>query len=72
MKKVDTVKFRTASADVARQALVSVSAIVIALLLGMGLIALMNISPTKAFSALIEGAFGSKNSISFNYEFFSF
>ncbi len=63
MKKVDTVKFRTASADVARQALVSVSAIVIALLLGMGLIALMNISPVKAFSALIEGAFGSKNSV---------
>ncbi len=60
MKKFDSVKVRASSSNIARQALVSVSAIVIALLLGMGLIALMDISPFKAFSALIEGAFGSR------------
>ena len=64
MRKVDTVKIKATTANVARQTLVSASAIVIALLLGMVLIALMKISPIKAFSALLEGAFGSKNSIS--------
>ena len=51
-------------ADILRQMLVSISAIVIALLLGMVLISLMKISPVKAFSALIEGAFSSKNALS--------
>ncbi len=63
MKKIDSVKLKAASSNVARQTFVSVSAIVVALLLGMGLIKFMDISPLKAFSALLEGAFGSKNSI---------
>ncbi len=63
MKKAGTVQLKPQAAGVLRQLLVSVAAIVIALLLGMGLIALMQISPAKAFSALLEGAFGSKKSL---------
>ncbi|MEA4915239.1 MAG: ABC transporter permease [Christensenella sp.] len=63
MKKASSFQLKPQTAGVLRQLLVSISAIVIALLLGMGLIALMKISPAKAFSALIEGAFGSKKSL---------
>jgi simple sugar transport system permease protein len=63
MKIIDSVKWKTTTDNVMRQTLVSVSAIVIALLLGMGLIALMDIDPLKAFSALMEGAFGSANAL---------
>ena len=45
-----------------RQAMVSLFAIVLSLVVGMGMIALMGIDPTRAFNALLQGAFGSKNS----------
>ena len=47
---------------VLRQCLVSVSAVIVAILLGMLLILLMGKNPIVAFSALLQGAFGSMNS----------
>ncbi|MEA4970629.1 MAG: ABC transporter permease [Candidatus Pelethousia sp.] len=62
MKKIDTVVLKATSNNILRQSLVSLSAIVIALVLGMAMIAFMDISPFKAFAAMAEGAFGNKNS----------
>lgn len=45
-----------------RQCLVSVSAVVVAILLGMLLILLMGKNPIVAFGALVQGAFGSASS----------
>lgn len=47
---------------VLRQCLVSVSAVIVAILLGMLLILLMGKNPIVAFSSLLQGAFGSMNS----------
>ncbi len=41
----------------------SLVAIVIALIIGAGLIALLGVSPIKAYAALLDGALGNKNSI---------
>lgn len=64
MKKTDTVISSAKTQAVLKQMLVSVSAIIVSLLLGMGLIALMGINPLTAFSALLQGAFGSVNAFS--------
>ena len=61
MKKIDSVKTKAMLERFLQQLIVSGSAIVIALVLGMVLIALMDINPLKAFAALLEGAFGSTN-----------
>ena len=45
-----------------RRCLITVSAVVIALVIGMVLILLMGNDPIVAFGALVEGAFGSRNS----------
>lgn len=63
MKKVDKVKMKANLTNTLRQMLVSLSAIVIALILGLIMIAMMKISPVKAFAALVEGSFGSTNSM---------
>ena len=44
-----------------QQIIVSGSAILLALILGMLFIAMMDINPVDAFAALLEGAFGSTN-----------
>ena len=56
MKKIDSVKTKAMLERFLQQLIVSGSAIVIALVLGMVLIALMDINPLKAFAALLEGA----------------
>ena len=62
MKKSDSTKLKATMDGVLRQCLVSVSAVIVAILLGMLLILLMGKNPIVAFSALLQGAFGSMNS----------
>ena len=62
MKKSDSTKLKATMDGVLRQCLVSVSAVIVAILLGMLLIPLMGKNPIVAFSALLQGAFGSMNS----------
>lgn len=62
MNKSVSIKMKASMDNVLRQCLVSVSAVVVAILLGMLLILLMGKNPIVAFGALIQGAFGSANS----------
>ena len=62
MKSIDGVKKQIRANHTLRQVLVSVSAVVAALLLGMGLIKLIGFDPIKAFEALLQGSFGGVSS----------
>ena len=55
-------KLKNTFSGAARQILVSASAVIVAVFLGMLLILLMGKDPITAFGALIQGAFGSMNS----------
>lgn len=61
MRKNGSVIWNTKVQNAFRQVLVSVSAVLVAILLGMLMIKLIGFDPIKAFYALIQGAFGSKN-----------
>lgn len=58
---MDTFKTKAMMQGVVQQIIVSGSAILLALILGMLFIAMMDINPVEAFAALLEGAFGSTN-----------
>ena len=58
---MDTFKTKAMMQGLMQQIIVSGSAILLALILGMLFIAMMDINPMEAFAALLEGAFGSTN-----------
>lgn len=64
MEKSKNGQFKVTMNSAMRQSFVSVSAVLVAILLGMLLILLMGKNPLVAFGALVQGAFGSANSFS--------
>lgn len=62
MKKSNPILMKATMDNLLRRCLITVSAVVIALVIGMVLILLMGNDPIVAFGALVEGAFGSRNS----------
>lgn len=63
MQKFDKIKFRNNMSTAARQAVISVLAVVVALVISMLIIAAMGVDPFKAMSKIISGALGGKNAI---------
>lgn len=61
--RLDAIKLRNNAKAAGRQTLVSLTAIVAALAIGMVIIALMDVEPVKAMKQLFTGAFGTKNAI---------
>ena len=62
MKAIDSAKMKTQTKSALQQVVVSFLAVVAALALGMLLIRLIGFDPIKAFSAMLQGAFGSTSS----------
>ena len=63
MQQFDKVKFRNNMSSATRQIVISLLAVVVALIISMLVIAAMGVSPTKALGKMISGALGSKSAI---------
>ena len=63
MQTFDRVKFRNNMSSAARQIVISLLAVIVALAISMLIIAAMDVSPAKAMSKMISGALGNKNAI---------
>lgn len=63
MQTFDKVKFRNNMSSAARQIVISLMAVVVALIISMLVIAAMGVNPLKAISKMLTGALGNKNAI---------
>ena len=63
MQTFDKVKFRNNMSSAARQIVISLLAVIVALIISMLIIATMDVSPVKAMSKMLSGALGDKNAI---------